>query len=52
MDYGKKRVGIADLILHPTGNIENDMKVIQNFYKGMKGKHPERQGKIEVKSVE
>jgi len=52
LDYGKKRVGIADLILQPTGNIENDMKVINNFYKDMKGKHPEKQGKIEVKPVE
>ena len=52
LDYGKKRVGIADLILHPTGNIETDMKVINNFYVDMKGKHPERQGKIEVKPVQ
>ncbi|NNG27224.1 MAG: glycerol acyltransferase [Ignavibacteriaceae bacterium] len=52
LDYGKKRVGIADLILHPTGDIERDMVVISNFYKGMKGKHPEKQGKIEVKPVE
>jgi 1-acyl-sn-glycerol-3-phosphate acyltransferase len=52
MDYGKKRVGIADLILHPTGNIESDMKIIRKFYKDIKGKHPERQGKIEVKPVE
>ena len=52
MDYGKKRVGISDIILHPTGNIKSDMKVIRNFYKDMKGKHPEKQGKIEVKPVE
>ena len=52
MDYGKKRVGIADFILHPTGDIESDMKVIRNFYKEIKGKHPEKQGKIEVKPVE
>ena len=49
LDYGKKKVGIADLILHPTGNIERDMNVIRNFYKDMKGKHTEKQGKIEVK---
>jgi 1-acyl-sn-glycerol-3-phosphate acyltransferase len=51
LDYGRKRVGIADQILYPTGNIGNDMKVIRNFYKDIKGKHPERQGKIEVKPV-
>jgi len=52
LDYGRKRVGIADLILHPTGNIKSDMKVIKNFYKGMRGKHPQRQGEIEVKPVD
>jgi len=52
LDYGKKRVGIADIILHPTGNIECDMNVIRNFYKDIKGKHPEKQGKIEVKPAE
>ncbi len=49
LDYGRKRVGIGDIILHPSGNIENDMKTINEFYKNIKGKHPERQGKIEVK---
>jgi 1-acyl-sn-glycerol-3-phosphate acyltransferase len=40
LDYEKKIAGIT-AYLHPTGNIEADMKVIMDFYKNIKGKYPE-----------
>ena len=41
IDYQKKEVGIKQLF-YPTGNIEKDMSEIYNYYKGVKGKHPEK----------
>ncbi|MDD3077841.1 MAG: lysophospholipid acyltransferase family protein [Paludibacter sp.] len=41
IDYSKKEMGIKT-IFEPTGNEENDLKQIQSFYKGIKGKFPER----------
>ena len=41
LDYEKKEAGIGGMI-HPTGNIEADMKVISAFYKDIKGKYPEK----------
>ena len=40
-DYGKKEVRIG-IPVNVTGNYEEDMKVILPFYKGVKGKNPER----------
>ena len=40
-DFGKKEVKISDPFW-ATGNYENDMKVILPFYKGVKGRIPER----------
>jgi 1-acyl-sn-glycerol-3-phosphate acyltransferase len=41
LDYGKKEVGIGP-ILEVTGDIQEDFKTIEDFYRGMKGKHPEK----------
>jgi 1-acyl-sn-glycerol-3-phosphate acyltransferase len=41
LDYGKKEVGIGP-VLEVTGNIENDFKKIEDYYRGMQGKHPEQ----------
>lgn len=41
-DYGTKTVKIGHPI-YPTGNIEEDMKTYLDFYKGVKGRFPERQ---------
>jgi 1-acyl-sn-glycerol-3-phosphate acyltransferase len=38
MDWGKRRGGIRKVI-YPTGNYEEDLKEIQDFYRGMQGKH-------------
>lgn len=41
IDYGNKKVGIGP-ILNTTGDFEKDFKVIEDFYRGMKAKHPEK----------
>ena len=51
LDYGNKRIGIGDHFL-PTGNIDEDMKIIRNFYANIKGKRPELQGEIRIKPKE
>jgi 1-acyl-sn-glycerol-3-phosphate acyltransferase len=40
-DFGKKEVKIGDAFM-PSGNYENDMKIVLPFYKGVIGKIPER----------
>lgn len=40
LDYGKKEVGIKD-IFYPTGNTDEDIKIIRSYYKGTKGYHPD-----------
>lgn len=40
LDYGKKEVGIGP-ILDVTGDFETDFKKIEDYYRGMIGKHPE-----------
>lgn len=40
LDYGKKEVGIGP-VLNVTGDIQKDFKTIEDFYRGMQGKHPE-----------
>jgi len=41
LDYKKKEGGVGKIFM-PSGNFEEDFKMIEDFYKGMKGKHPER----------
>jgi 1-acyl-sn-glycerol-3-phosphate acyltransferase len=48
LDYGNKKIGIGDHFF-PTGDIEEDMKIIRNFYSGIKGKQPEKQGEIRLR---
>ena len=45
LDFGRKVGGIG-LAIMPTGDIQADFTFIRNFYAGMKGKHPRRQGEI------
>ena len=44
-DYSKKEVKIGNP-LYLTGNFDEEMKMYFDFYKGVKGKYPERQYKI------
>jgi 1-acyl-sn-glycerol-3-phosphate acyltransferase len=41
LDYGKKEGGIGKMLI-PTGNYEEDLKVIKDFYRDKTGRHPER----------
>ncbi len=41
VDYKQKRGGIAHLF-HPTGNYDADMKIIQDFYRTVTPKFPEK----------
>lgn len=49
LDYGKK-VGGIDPGFFPSGKIEDDFKLIRNFYKDKKGLKPENFGPIAVRS--
>jgi 1-acyl-sn-glycerol-3-phosphate acyltransferase len=41
LDFGARKGGIGP-IFHPTGNYEADLKEIQKFYRGMKGRRKGR----------
>lgn len=41
LDYSKKEGGVGKVIF-PNGDMESQMKEIQEFYRGMTPKHPER----------
>ena len=41
LDYRRKVGGIGPVV-HPTGNMEADMKIIKNFYADITGKYPEQ----------
>ena len=40
IDYEKKCI-TAEKVIHPSGDIEKDMREIKLYYKDFKGKHPE-----------
>lgn len=40
LDYQKKEAGMRD-VFYPTGNFEKDFKIIEDYYRGRTGKHPE-----------
>ena len=48
LDYGNKKIGIGDHFI-PSGDISTDMQIIRNFYRGMKGKRPEKQGEVRLR---
>lgn len=41
LDYGKKEGGIGPMII-PKGNFEEDFKQIEDFYRGIEAKYPEK----------
>lgn len=41
LDYRKRQVGLG-LVLHPTGDFDKDIKVIQEFYRDKAARHPDR----------
>ncbi len=48
IDYRKRTLGFAQ-VLYPSGNIDDDMKIIAEFYKNIKGKRPQCQGPVRLK---
>jgi 1-acyl-sn-glycerol-3-phosphate acyltransferase len=47
IDYKRKATGFGPVI-HPTGDIEADMKLIRNFYSNVTGKYPDQMGEIMI----
>ena len=41
LDFKKKELGFGPMF-YPTGNYEEDWKFMENFYRGITAKHPER----------
>ncbi len=41
LDFEKKELGFGPM-LYPTGNFEEDWKFMENFYRGIVAKHPDR----------
>ena len=51
LDYENKKIGVGDHFI-PCGDIDADMQIIRNFYSGIKGKRPEKQGEVRVRQKE
>lgn len=49
IDYASKTGGAGPLI-YPTGDLEKDMNMIRNFYRTVKGKHPENTSPVVIHS--
>ncbi len=45
IDFSNHTLGFEQ-VLYPTGNIDEDMKIIADFYKNIKGKRPHLQGPV------
>lgn len=45
-DWGKKIIGFSQEPFYPTGNYEADMRVILEYFKGVRGKLPEKEYEI------
>ncbi len=41
LDYGRKEAGLAKAF-YPTGDYEKDLRLIQDFYRSVQARHPER----------
>jgi len=49
IDYSTRSLGFEQVI-HPSGDLEADMKIIASFYKDIKGKRPQNQGPVRFRS--
>jgi len=50
INYPYKQIGI-DLMFEPSGDIEADFVILEEYYHDKIGKHPEKQGPVRIKSV-
>lgn len=48
IDYPNKKIGVGKYFI-PGGDIEKDLLIIKDFYKNKKGKHPKKQGNIQIR---
>lgn len=51
VDYSTRSVGLGDQFM-PTGDIDKDFCLIENFYKSKFGKYPEKQNDIKLRDRE
>lgn len=49
IDYPRKRIGF-DRLFEPSGDIEADIEILQDYYRDKIGKHPEKQGPVRIRS--
>ena len=49
VDYRKKQIGLGK-VMKLSGDMQADLAIIRDFYKGRKGRRPENQGEIVFKS--
>ena len=47
LDYGNKVCGLGPSF-YPTGDLQADFEIIRDFYTGIVGKYPQKQGRIEI----
>jgi 1-acyl-sn-glycerol-3-phosphate acyltransferase len=50
IDYPSRRIGI-ERMFEPTGDIEADFEILQEYYREIIGKRPEKQGPVRVRTV-
>jgi len=48
VDYPSRTFGLGEM-LYPSGDIDKDFEIIRTFYRGKKGKYPEKQGPVQIK---
>ena len=50
IDYPRKRIGL-ERMFEPSGDIEADFKILEEYYQDKIGKRPEKQGPVRIQSV-
>ena len=50
IDYPRRQIGI-DRMFEPSGDIESDFKILEEYYQNKIGKRPEKQGPVSVRTV-
>lgn len=48
LDFGQKRAGFGPIV-HPSGDIEADFKIFQEFYADKQGKYPEQDTPVRIR---
>lgn len=48
LDYARKLAGLGPIFM-PSGDIEADFRLIREFYGGIRGKYPDKQGEVRIR---